>query len=253
MVIGLVVANTGLLFMARSEPSPDLVGLQLKIATLEKNLPARESAVSWAEKARPALEAFPQEDPAALLTRLRDLSTSWHFDVIEAASRGGDPANVLLAGQGPYQSITALISEIERCDAARLDRLSLTRQDNEAITAAFELSVRRGPWRETPCATRPEVATESTNVHQFGNDPFNAPAPPVQASANKPDLKFKGYCLSPSGATAIVEIGSSSNVLLAKSGEHLPGGERLVSVTPDNLEIEDGGGARWKYAIEKSP
>lgn len=250
VVIVLVVFNTGLFFLARDDPAPDLSAQRLRITTIEQTLPLREANMTWYEKAKPAVETVPQEEPNALVGRLRDLASGWHFEVTEAANRGGDPPSIMFAGHGSYQAVAALIGEIERCDAARLDSISLVRHDADTLDAAFEVTVRHGPWKELPFDTRPEPATETPTIHQLGNDPFSNPTMVIAAPVQKPALRFTGYFSSPKSTTAFVEV--DSQVILATVGASIVGGARVVSITQDLIALQDAHGDRWTYEMEKA-
>lgn len=250
IVAGLLALNAGLFFLARDDPPTDLNALQIRITSIEQTLPLREANAAWLERVQPLLGTAPEEDPNELLGRLRDLASGWHFEITEAANRGGTPANVVFVGRGSYQAIVALIAEIERSDGARLDAISLTRRDDEAIDATFEIAVRKGPWQELSCDQRPEPATETASIHLLGNDPFNAPKVEAPTPTTKPQLRFKGFFSGASGITAIVE--TENKVLLLTPGEQLPSGGSMVTASTERLEIQDGRGARWTYDMEKT-
>ncbi|MFZ2960408.1 MAG: hypothetical protein WA705_26305 [Candidatus Ozemobacteraceae bacterium] len=245
----LLAINAVVYFFFGNTSPPDLAALQLHITTIEQTLPLREANTAWYEKVHSLLEDPPQEDPADLLARLRDLATGWHFEVVEAANRGGNPTSVVFNGHGSYQAIAALVAEIERSDATRLDGLSLVHRDDEDLDASFMLSVRKGPWSDQACDQRPDPTTKVPVIHQLINDPFNPQKAVVVAPTQKPPLKFTGYFSNNAHVTAIIEIGN--NVILLIPGDQLPTGERLLTATADQLEIQDKGGARWVYEMEK--
>ena len=250
IAVGLLAFNVVFFFLARGEAQTDLNALKVRIASIEQTLPLREANSAWLEKVMPFVENPPEEDPTSLLGRLRELANGWHFEVTEAANRGGTPTNIVFIGRGSYRAIAAVISEIERSEATRLDSLSLVRRDEETIDASFEMSIRRGPWVEISCDQRPEPATQTSEIHQLSNDPFNTPEATMAAPTLKPQLRFTGFFSSASRITAIIEAGNK--VMLLMPGERLPGGESMVTASAERLEIQDGKGNRWTYEIEKA-
>jgi len=253
VAIGLLAFNAGFFCLARDEPPPDVNNIRLRIASLEQTLPLRKANTAWLEKVKPALESPPQEEPADVLGRLRDMAAGWHFEILEAANRGGTPTTVVVLGHGSFQAVAALIGEIERSEATRLESLSLSRRDDGTLDASFEMVIRRGPWVGAMTDQRPAPLPAPPVIHQLINDPFTPSAqsaPAVSAApAQKPGVRFTGFFSGPRGVTAFIESGNQ--VILLNPGDRLPTGEAMATASEDQIEFQDTRGTRWSYEMEK--
>jgi len=245
----LAVMNVGLAAWERGQVIPSIDELRARSVELEKALPARERAAAWVERMRPVVAEGVQDDAAVLLSRLRTLGTASRFEIAEAANRGGEPANVVLTGQGPYHAVCSLLEELDRNAAVKLDRLGVTRSDDASVEARFEFSVRSGPWVGVPTQALCEPATAPPSLQMGGGDPFDVRPRPVAQPRQQPHLRFVGYYEGKGGATAIVEDGM--RVVLAGIGDRLPGGQRLINATANQIEVQDERGGRWTYRMER--
>lgn len=250
---GLAAANLALWAWGAGPAPPDPQFLRDQVAPRERDLPAREAAAAWVARVRPLLVEPASFEPTAYLARLRALAETTGVELTEAAHRGGEPASLLLAGQGPFAGVMRIAEEAGAPASARLEGLDLAGTADGRLRFEVRLALRHGPWAGPPQAARGEPLAEPAPVRVTGPDPFAGAAPPLPAPATpglRRALRYLGCHQGPGGTTVIVEDGT--HAVLLRIGDRLPGGGRLVSADPARIGIEDEGGSRWDVAMETS-
>lgn len=234
-------------------PSVDIAEPRSRLSLLEKDLPDLERTASWAARVAAALEPPSSASPNELLAELRTVAERSRFLVADSANDGGHPARLSLAGYGPYTAGALLANRLSSDRDLCVERISCETRDDGLIEFKLQILAGASPWegRADP-AERPELEPETAPISAIGRvDLFADEKPVVVERKNRPMLRYLGFFAETGTPTVILE--ENARAFLARVGEILPGGVKVLSADTDDIELYHHETGTWTVRMKTAP